>query len=281
MDFDFKEFIEVVFPVILKQSTKGYYVKGGRAHDFYFRDKTNSLDWDLIVTKKFAACTGYALDQYAKKNGLILVNHIVPKETSFFGYEMHQYGFKGHDSGNNDPFFVDMIIHDSISPSEFIRVDSVNYVTLMDFVSDLILTQRNRYQIVSKTLKPSHSAGEYDLELDDANNMHYEKYLKTRKRFDNVIDISWENLSIEYRRYLMSECKKTANEKIQMFRISDTCSGYLNCSDRTINSNVDKCITDESKTKFTSTEQFIKGRLGKKKINRKPVTPSKRYPVKY
>jgi hypothetical protein len=134
---------------------------------------------------------------------------------------------------------------------------------------------------VSKTLKPSHSEGEYDLELDDANNMHYEKYLKTRKRFDNVIDISWENLSIEYRRYLMSECKKTPNEKIQMFRISDTCSGYLNCSDRTINSNVDKCITDESKTKFTSTEQFIKGRLGKKKINRKPVTPSKRYPVKY
>lgn len=266
-DFDFHEFIEVIFPVILKQSTKGYYVKGGRAYDFYFKNKTGSIDWDLIGTPKFNSCVHATLRSYADKNGLSLTTRIVPKENSPFGYAMHQYGFQDYFySDDKDPFFVDIIIHDNISPKDYTRYDSVNYINLVDFVSDLIITQRNRYNMVMgiTPVDPYTKKPNTKMQLvehnDFANKMReiiYKKFLKTRTRFDNVIDLSWSNLSLEYRRYLVSNCKKSQKE-IDLFYLSETCNSYLECDTKRVEKNTKGCISQEDKDEFLSIERDIK-----------------------
>lgn len=45
------DFMNVIIPNILETQTD-YYIMGGRAFDFYFKDSTNSIDWDIVITRK-------------------------------------------------------------------------------------------------------------------------------------------------------------------------------------------------------------------------------------
>lgn len=373
--FDLHEFIEVVFPVILKQAIKNYYVKGGRVYDFYFKNKTGSIDWDIIGTDKFRIYIEKTLQDYASKFGLTLIHNLIPQERSLFGYEMYQYGFRNYFySDDKDPYFIDIVVHNSISPKEYIQIGSINYITLEEFIKDLIITQRNRYNIVKnymhgeldiaisrfnrkyhtnikekngdvftqsifvidsyiqkKTKKYPQvrevlentiivplrslsqntdklsfdsiqeqlkkifidsdpqteleelSASEEDEdELNDLidgilsdyytdillevfseeSPLSYSKFLKTRDRYKNVIDISWENLSIEYKRYLIEKCEK--NDYLDLFSISDTCRGYLICASKKIDKKTSRCISDRDKIEFGRTELYIKNKIRKK-----------------
>jgi hypothetical protein len=70
------------------------------------------------------------------------------------------------------------------------------------------------------------------------------KYKKTRKRYNNVIDISWDNLSMIYKVYLLEQCSNNSTDEIQLYDISKTCNAYLHCSSSpSITKNSD-CITN-------------------------------------
>jgi hypothetical protein len=58
--------------------------------------------------------------------------------------------------------------------------------------------------------------------------MTYKKYNKTVKRMENIIDISWKNLSDEFKIYLLTKCRNTG-EDTMLIEVSDTCSSVFNC----------------------------------------------------
>jgi len=53
--FDLNDFLNVVIPSILYRVRSGYYyIAGGRAYDFYFKEKSNSIDWDIDAEESVA-----------------------------------------------------------------------------------------------------------------------------------------------------------------------------------------------------------------------------------
>lgn len=81
------------------------------------------------------------------------------------------------------------------------------------------------------------------------------KYKKTRKRYNNVINITWENLSTEYKTYLMENCSNHPDDEIELFNISDTCKAYLNCSPIPSIVKYTDCISDIQKEKIEKVDK--------------------------
>jgi len=134
---DLQEFMRVGIPVMLYDRSD-YYVKGGLAHDAYFRDSSGSVDWDLVGTEDFNQYVHNYLTDYAKQFGL----QVTTNNIQFIQGPMTQYGFATPDgeplmAEADDPYVVDILI----LPEEKIRyitMDGVNYMTLFDFVEDLL-----------------------------------------------------------------------------------------------------------------------------------------------
>lgn len=360
MVFNLSELIAVGIPVFL-HNRKDYYVKGGRVYDTYFKNTTNSIDWDINGTEGFDTYLRKFLLNIADKNGL----NLMIKENSFIDHKLVQYGFRDLFYDDSlDPYFIDVIIGDDLF---YDTIDGINYMTLIYFVSDLVITQGNRlkqakryaksnpillkgvdifnetydtsidicgknvYQVLKETLPflytytadnstplvndiitksildkldklPPNS--DYDtiskiLASDDPeeildNTTHtdedeedmssitnflsmeygddiisnvnalcanilesksiYRKYLKTRKRYENVIDINWDNISDKYKIFLMNHCKEVG-DTLTLFEINDTCKSILDCNTNTINDYRENCLDNQNE--FEEFDRYI------------------------
>lgn len=47
-----EDFMRVIIPLYLSKIDTEYYIKGGKAYDFFFNQGTNSIDWDIVMTKE-------------------------------------------------------------------------------------------------------------------------------------------------------------------------------------------------------------------------------------
>jgi hypothetical protein len=337
MEFDLEEFIKIIIPVFLQRSSD-YYVKGGRAHDIYFKKNTNSLDWDIVGTEQFYLSIKNFMGVYATKFGLNV------KENYNYDFEMYQLGFEDYLVDNGDPFFIDVNI--SKNTQDYTLLNNIRYMTMEKFLVDLITSVLpDRYQranqyyetITNKPLKViAKFAKSYklkipktditfenvfgnswnqvvnyvktnlpneiyenietliinkinsedqltyekykkivkDSEIDDymeivedadddentekltnvidlfridydellftvanlyeiveASEMIFRKYKKTVDRYNNIIDITWDNLSDIYKMYIVSNCSK---DILEIYNISDTCTAYINCDGKSI-----------------------------------------------
>lgn len=59
------------------------------------------------------------------------------------------------------------------------------------------------------------------------------------KRITQIIDINWDNLSNEYKIYLLDKCRDL--DAIKLFNISDNCMAVLKCSSSNIEKKTGKC----------------------------------------
>jgi|UniRef100_A0A6C0J4A1 hypothetical protein len=194
-NFDMKEFQEVVIPSMLTNRTD-YYIKGGKAYDTYFKDTTNSKNFELVGNKDFLEYIKEYLTSYSQKLNLFLITTpLIGKDKS------NKIQFSYNIDGVNH-YFMDVTITES--HLEYLVMCGLNYMTLMNFVSDLFLTQNSL--------------------------------------LDKVINISWENLSNEFKRYLLVHCD-TEGTEIGLFNHSETCKAYIKCleHDFQIIKNVSNC----------------------------------------
>lgn len=362
-----KEFMKVVVPVMLS-GRDDYYVKGGLAYDMYFLEKTNSIDWDVVGSTEFANYIKNYLTEYSKRLDLTLNS----RECDFNG-KMVQFSFEGYTVDGSDPYFMDVIINDE--KLEYITVDNVNYMTLMNFVVDLLETQTDRGVKANKYMESIGSEGnvlkavkefndEYKFDIDiegktvkevldetlpdiikyvelrsddkvfsilqrvifiplkSAQNMEeishitsgadedpqdtldqsdrssteedqmsemvdfiseryqgdiltstdalskniqeavptFGKYTKTRKRYNNVIDISWENLSDSFKKYLLTHCREKKTD-LNLFNLSPGCIAVAKCEGGNviISRNTKGCVKEETISKL----EFFDKKLGK------------------
>ena len=375
--FDMEEFLEVVVPSMLTNRTD-YYIKGGLAYDAYFKNKTNSVDFDVIGTPSFVKYVQEYLTEYSKNLNINLSAKISPPSDED-GFTMVQFAFKDYTVDGKDPFFMDVVLSDS--NLEYITMCGLNYMTLVNFVVDLLVTQDHRLvktkkytkvlmkenkddmykdieefnkkysinlPIVSNTtviLDNTIKLLDYYLDncvlnekvvckikettlifleqlrskqdlkiiddilpvLNDVNDITrtkledeiedkteqdeidehmdiwddfiieyvnvlaaingiintriesesiFSKYKKTRKRFKNVVDISWENLSTKFKRYLLVHCDRVGTD-LELFNHSETCKAYIKCLEHNfqILKNVSNCA-DESK--YAEIDDFLK-----------------------
>lgn len=346
------EFINIIIPSMLtNMQSQNYYIKGGKCYDVYFKNTTNSKDWDLVTDSK---TLDYILE-FMKKYAANFNTQVLQEETLFPNLEgdnepLIHLGFKDF-STDIDPFLLDITVRDT--DLEYTTLNSLNYMTIFEFVQDIIITYKNRAEkvqkytsdtdilddvnndvksfnnrykqtmdiisaescreIVDKTRSQfilylqsnslpkikklyekfiqnilkfdSDDCLDYDsvyknidiedvwcnmskTEEEDENfeqiqayvsdyfndiiygwityklamkekKLNQEKYEKTSKRIGNVIDISWDNLSELYKKYLLTECHD--KDKVSLFNISDTCQAYLTCDTKSIIKSTKTC----------------------------------------
>lgn len=351
--FNEDDFLNIIIPVMFKQANGEYYVKGGRVYDVYFKDKTDSIDWDVTADETFSKDIGDKLQKYATKFNLVLLKN----ETAIDDLPMIQYGFQDIFFQVNDPYVIDVVIKDKkIQPTDYFVIEGVNYMSLENFMTDLLITQTNRsiqareyhkhfvkarlpqymhaYDIpedievksISKAVRNSvpycmkkaektrfvddymkylimfiatelsklniaednsheeqlnifntklkelisYAEDEYEKKTDEweeidffsdydffIDNVYnhlvslevggkmFQKYKKTRKRYNNIINLSWDNLTNKFKRYLTEQCS-LGKQNINLFNINSTCLAYVDCSENTIVKNTSNCIGDEN-----------------------------------
>jgi hypothetical protein len=102
-----------------------------------------------------------------------------------------------------------------------------------------------------------------DLFEEEENPIMFSKFLKTRKRFSTVVELTWEKLSIPYKTYLLYECGRTSESRVELFRVSETCEVYLDCSifPSKLKKNTSECITQQEKNEYFNSEDFIRKRI--------------------
>jgi hypothetical protein len=169
--FDINEFVDVTIPVIL-HDRKDYYVKGGKAYDTYFLDKTNSIDWDLVGTKEFNFFLKNTMEKYAKSMGLVVNS----RNSDFDGTPMIQYGFEGYEVEKNDPFFLDVLIVFEIKSDNYCTINNVNYMNIVYFVADLILTTEDRHTKATNYNKSITGGSDSFVDLYNFNKRYNEKF---------------------------------------------------------------------------------------------------------
>ena len=71
-NFNMEEFLTIVIPSMLTDRTD-YYIKGGLAYDVYFKEKTNSIDFDIVGTPEFSEYITRYLSEYSSSFGINLI----------------------------------------------------------------------------------------------------------------------------------------------------------------------------------------------------------------
>lgn len=157
-EFNMDSFLNVEIPVMLHQ-VESYCVKGGRAFDILFKEKTYSLNWDIITTKENISFFENWLETYANDNGLRLIIMETQPDVTIRG-EKIQYGFEDYFySDNKDPFFLNLLITDNFDRN-IITINEIKYISLNDFLankyekpkttnkySEIIVTMNNELEI--------------------------------------------------------------------------------------------------------------------------------------
>lgn len=75
---------------------------------------------------------------------------------------------------------------------------------------------------------------------------YYKKYMKTRRRYKNIIDISWTNLTDAFKMFLIDVCNSPL-DLFSLIELSDTCKVYMDCGNKdggwpTIIKNTSRCV---------------------------------------
>ena len=136
--FDINNFANVTIPLILSYRND-YYIKGGRAYDVYFKDSQPSADWDVVGSRHFFEYLHGKLSKIAEDFGIKLSVYETRNPTT--DKPMVQMGFEGHEMEADDPYILDVVISESIHYDE---ICDLNYMPLLDFVKDLLITYENR-----------------------------------------------------------------------------------------------------------------------------------------
>lgn len=151
-------FIYRDFPLFLQQITdKIYYVKGGRAYNIMFKDKTESVDWDINAVLSFKQLFETFLSNYAKTHKLTIEKYARQPENN---YQMIQYGFTQYitEDPSDYKYIIDVnYYHDKFAnytqiQEDTIVINGIHYVTLNDFIDDLIKVYNKRYNYVYQSL---------------------------------------------------------------------------------------------------------------------------------
>jgi len=137
--------MNVIIPLYLSE-IKTDYIKGGKAYDFYFRNKTNSIDWDIVMTAETYQTLSNMLRTYGKTLEFEL------KEYNRGELSMIQLSFEKKDTvfyydDTKDKFFMDCNISKDIHKSPIIW-NNYRYMNMTHFVTDLIETLSDRYKKV-------------------------------------------------------------------------------------------------------------------------------------
>ena len=197
MSLNITDFANVIIPVILYGRTD-YYVKGGRVHDIYFKDSTNSIDWDLVGTKQFLSYVESKCEEWAKKFDKTLITN-----TAAFGdHRMIQYGFQEYEEEKGDPYIFDILIYDNITKKEYTTINGINYMKMENFVEDLIITLHERAIFSKNYFKVS---DEPDRDVKEYNKKH-----GTNFNLDQLEDFDQQTID-HFKNYI----KKIKSEKVK------------------------------------------------------------------
>jgi hypothetical protein len=270
---DIIQFNDLVIPLILQDiPAQNYYIKGGKCYDAYFQDTTNSKDWDLVADEKTVNYVINRMTEYGKKLDI----EVQRRDTSFPNIEgddepMVQLGFQDY-SIDGDPFLLDIIVRNE----ELIHttINKLNYMPLLDFVKDIIITYDNRanmvYNYVTATSKDAKNP--IIKEVNDFN----QKYEQKMDIFTESCQTLIENTRKQFINYIKSNALPKVREvyidfmnKIQEFNDynQDNCieeyiniySEYKDDEDREIEDMWDE-IADKTKnddSNFSHIQDFI------------------------
>lgn len=245
--YDFNVFSTIEIPNILALIKGPYYIMGGKCFNAYFKNKTETSDWDLTMGEKEKEELLEKLEQYAARKQI--KTHIKEYER----FNTTQIGFEGFDGDNK--FIIDIHNEEVTNYTELPypvlvvtgvkkKIDSpllvestgrkttdvlLKFMTLQMFVEDIIQTYDNRSE---KYFKNAHFIN---------------KYFKTRDRIYEVVNISSDNISVSYQVYLLNQCKNTlrrSKQIIPLFKISDTCYANYNCGTVEVIKDTSTCIKD-------------------------------------
>jgi len=147
-EFNLKDFLDICIPAFL-QNRNDYYIKGGKAHDVYFKNITYSVDYDLVGTTSFKEYIESMLEGIEKKIKLKLLK----RQTQFDGKYMFQYGFENFFIEEKDPYLIDLLIDINFKENDFTTLCGINYMTINNFMKDLLITKKNRYILTQKYKK--------------------------------------------------------------------------------------------------------------------------------
>jgi len=87
----------------------------------------------------------------------------------------------------------------------------------------------------------------------------FNKFIKTRKRYESIIKYTWNDLTDSYKLFLLLKCNSTPDKKEPLFKISKECKSYLDCAtEPKIVKNTDECITDEEGGIYLEFENYFK-----------------------
>lgn len=174
----FSDFINKNFPDFLRYSgnKNNYYVKGGRVHDVIFKDKTGSIDWDIVATKEFKNMFVKFITLFSEKYNLTIIKKEHPPDKT---YQLFQYGFEEYED-DDDKFIVDINMYienyNSI-PDDFFTLDGINYMTLEDFTNDIMTLYDKRYILIKDRLENDDQIEEIQENVNEIFNVDIEREL--------------------------------------------------------------------------------------------------------
>ena len=208
MNLDIKDFTNVIIPLILQDRTD-YYVKGGRVYDTYFVDKSGSIDWDIRGTSDFQKYIEQQCQEYATRFKVKILKRLSECETIDCGnVPLYQYGFEGYEEEKGDPFILDILIDNNFKPI-YTTINKINYMNMIDFVKDLLITldsRSSKLNVYSKTL---------DIKISPIYNEVQKYNSEYKTNFDIQQNFSQLKISIiEYLNKYINKIKSTTIKNI-------------------------------------------------------------------
>jgi len=204
MSFNISDFANVIIPLILNGRTD-YYVKGGRVYDIYFKDTTNSIDWDLVGTREFLLYIESKCEEWAK----IFNKKLLKRNAAFEDRNMIQYGFDEYEEEKGDPFIFDIIIDDTIiDDTKYTTINGINYMKMENFVEDLITTLDDRATKLKKYFNVLGKNGDSYKEVEKYNKDH-----KTNFNLDKLKNFDQQTID-HFNQYISKNIKEERVKKI-------------------------------------------------------------------
>ena len=133
--------MNIITPLLLRSVKSKYYVKGGRAYDIFFKNKSYSLDWDINTTQSGVDEIIDIYQRYADEHGLKLIINT----SNYDGSLMYHVGIENHPL-QGDVYIFDIVVGDKFDPNiKTVDINGVSYIPMSYFFSDLLITQYNRF----------------------------------------------------------------------------------------------------------------------------------------
>lgn len=196
MSLNITEFNSVVIPVILQGIPgQNYYVKGGRCYDSYFTQSTNSSDWDVVMDEK---SLDYVLERFSQISATFSTQ-VNKRQTAFPNLDgeiepLVQLGLSGY-SMDGDPFLLDIVVRNK--ELSYTTLNGLNYMPLIDFVKDIIVTYDSRANKVYEYTQATSKGGKLHKEVARFNKKYHQNIDIGVKTCTQMIEIT-RNFLIQY-----------------------------------------------------------------------------------